>query len=60
MNNELKILLHFENLSNTTNQINKYINFVLKEIYKKYFIDKFKDFKEFKIKIILNDRPLFK
>lgn len=59
MNKELNILLHFENVSNATKQINNYINYVLKQIYNKYFNKKYKSFKEFKKLIILNDRPLF-
>ena len=58
MDKELKILLHFENLSYTTKQINNYINYVLKQIYKTHFITIYKDFNEFKKFIILNDRPL--
>ena len=59
MDKELNILLHFENLSNSTKQINNYINYVLKQIYNKYFNKKYKSFQEFKKLIILNDRPLF-
>ena len=60
MDKELNILLHFENLSNATKQINNYINFVIKQIYNEYFNKKYKTFLEFKKLIILNDRPLFK
>ena len=59
MDKELNILLHLENVSHTTKQINNYMNYVLKEIYNKYFTKKFKEFKDFKKKIILNDRPNF-
>lgn len=59
MNTELKILLHFENLSHTTKIINNYINYVLKDIYNKYFSIKYNTFEKFKKIIIENDRPQF-
>jgi len=59
MDNELKILLHLENLSHTTKKINDYINYILKDIYNQYFNHKYKNFKEFKKIIIQNDRPQF-
>jgi hypothetical protein len=59
MDKELKTLLYLENLSYTTKQINQYINYVLKDIYKKYFSKKYETYDEFKKKIIQNDRPQF-
>ena len=59
MDKELKTLLYLENLSHTTIQINKYINYVLKDIYKKYFSKKYETYDAFKKKIIKNDRPQF-
>ena len=59
MDNELKILLHLENLSHTTKQINHNIHDVLKDIYKQYFKQKYNTFEEFKQIIIQNDRPQF-
>lgn len=59
MDKELKTLLYLENLSHTTKQINQYINYVLKDIYKKYFSKKYETYDEFKKKIIQNDRKQF-
>lgn len=59
MDKELKTLLYLENLSYTTKQINQYINYVLKDIYKKYFSKKYETYDEFKKKIIQNDRKQF-
>ena len=59
MDKELNTLLYLENLSHTTRQINQYINYVLKDIYKKYFSKKYDTYDEFKTQIIKNDRPQF-
>lgn len=59
MDKELNTLLYLENLSHTTKQINKYMNDVLKDIYKNYFTKKYDTYDEFKKKIIKNDRPQF-
>lgn len=59
MDKELNTLLYLENLSHTTRQINKYINYVLKDIYNKYFSKKYDTYDAFKKTIIKNDRPQF-